>query len=142
MMAHVESPPPSVVERRPDLPRAFDDVVQPGDGEGPGRALSPRRATWDRPRSWPRASSAARGAESVVATGEAASFLGAPGLPAPARPRVEVAAAPAGAPAARAEPTPEPASQGGSALRWGFALAILALLAVGMFVALGALDQL
>ena len=141
MMAHVESPPPSVVERRPDLPRAFDEVVRRAMAKDPAERYP---SAGDLGEAALVAAGELRRAreESVVATGEAASFLGAPGLPAPARPRVEVAAAPAGAPAARAEPTPEPASQGGSALRWGFALAILALLAVGMFVALGALDQL
>ena len=43
LWAHVEEPPPTVTQERPDLPPEVDDVVALGDGEGPGtRARRPR----------------------------------------------------------------------------------------------------
>ncbi len=38
LWAHVETPPPSLTEERPDLPSEVDDVLAARDGEGPGRA--------------------------------------------------------------------------------------------------------
>ena len=40
LWAHVETPPPSLTEERPDLPQEVDDVVCPRDGQGPCRALA------------------------------------------------------------------------------------------------------
>jgi pSer/pThr/pTyr-binding forkhead associated (FHA) protein len=135
MLAHVHEPPPSPVERRPDLPREFDEVVRramakepsdrhPSAGDLGQAALvaagGPRRT----------------GTESVVATGEAAPHAFAAVRPAPEAPDDEAA----DALAVRAEAGRR--YDRANALRWGFALAILALLAVGMVAALGALAKL
>jgi pSer/pThr/pTyr-binding forkhead associated (FHA) protein len=126
----VSEPPPSPVERSPDLPREFDEVVRRAMAKEPserypsagdlGEAALVAAGELRRAR-----------AESVVATGEAM----------PVAP--EPAAASASAP---------PADGGGTgagrgldravALRWGLALAVLAVLAVCMVAALGALSKL
>jgi pSer/pThr/pTyr-binding forkhead associated (FHA) protein/predicted Ser/Thr protein kinase len=135
MLAHVNERPPSPVERRPDLPDEFDEVV--------------RRAMAKRPEErYPSAGDlgqaalvAAGGlrrasAESFVATGEAAPPAFEPGRPEAAPPDDEAAEAQAGG--AEADRPRDRAT----ALRWGLALAILAILAVGMVAALGALANL
>ncbi len=53
MLAHVDEPPPIVTEAAPDAPKALDDVVLHGDGEGPERALSVRGRRSAAPRSEP-----------------------------------------------------------------------------------------
>ena len=70
------------------------------------------------------------GPESVVATGEAAPRAHAP-APREAARGGEGEAVAAGRPGERA-----------GALRWGFALAVLVILAVGMVAALGAIEKL
>ena len=137
IMAHVTAPAPSPLERRPDLPRQFDEVVRRAMAKQPSERYPSAGDLGD-------AALAAAGelrrvgTESVVATGEAAPYAAMPGLsraplsdPEPVHPH---------APGARAEPD-RPRDRA-EALRWGFALAVLAILAVGMFAALGALENL
>jgi pSer/pThr/pTyr-binding forkhead associated (FHA) protein/tRNA A-37 threonylcarbamoyl transferase component Bud32 len=135
MLAHVNEPPPSPVERSPDLPRPFDEVVQRAMAKDPserypsagdlGQAALVAVGGLRRPR-----------AESVVATGEAAPHRGGDGRPAPVPSDDEASEAPAaGVEADRPRDRAE-------AFRWGVALAILAILAVGVVLALGALSRL
>jgi serine/threonine protein kinase len=140
IMAHVEDAPPSAVALVPDLPREFDNVV--------GRAMAK-----DPEERYPSAGDLGEaalvaagelrhaGAESVVATGDAA--------PAGARaaPQAAAGARPTGGaqPATEAGgegPAAEPEAGGGEALRWGVAVAALLILAVLMFVAIGAISRL
>jgi pSer/pThr/pTyr-binding forkhead associated (FHA) protein len=143
ILAHVEEPPPSLAERRPDLPREFDDVVRRAMAKEPnerypsagdlGEAALVAAGELRRAR-----------AESLVATGEAAPS-------APGRAGAPSAPGPAGAPPSPGAPAPA-AESGGTdadrawdrrvALRWGLALAILAVLAVCMVAVLGALAKL
>ncbi|MEX2253325.1 MAG: FHA domain-containing serine/threonine-protein kinase [Thermoleophilaceae bacterium] len=158
MLAALDDPPPSPVERFPDLPRQFDEVVRRAMAKQPGERY-PSVGDVDE------AALAAAGgrrrasAESVVATGEAAPDARGPQLSTPPRSDDETAetlatdASPAsevlapdaeGAEAERPRDTrPTGLGTGGSdALRWGVALAVLAILAVAMIVALGALAKL
>src|SRR5450755_629447 len=132
-LAHLDAPRPSPVELCPDLPREFDDVVRRAMAIDPserypsagdlGQAALVAAGGLRRASPW-----------SVVATGEAAPVttdevaphaLGATlGPPAP-----EGAESPAVATSSRA-------SGRGDALRWGIALAALAIVAVGMVAAL------
>jgi DNA-binding beta-propeller fold protein YncE len=163
LLAHLDAPPPSPVERRRDLPREFDEVIRRAMAKQPseryqsagdlGQAALVAAGTLRRAR-----------AESVVATGEAAPQPAGTGLPLPsrsdeaagaapdaARPR---APAPAGVPerARPDEPGPGPddgeaaradrARRRARALRRGTAVGALAILAVGMVAALGALAKL
>jgi serine/threonine protein kinase len=130
MLAHVNEPPPSPVERVPGLPPRFDDVVQRAMAKQPGERF-PSAGDLGKAALVAAGDLRRAGAESVVATGEAAPYVAMPGLsraplsdPEPA----EVAPAAAGA---RANP-----------LQWGFALAVLAILAVCMVAALNALSTL
>jgi pSer/pThr/pTyr-binding forkhead associated (FHA) protein len=134
MLAHVDEPPPSPVERRPDLPREFDDVVRRAMAKEPSERYPSAGDLGEA------ALVAAGGlrrarAESAVATGDAAPFAS---EPAGAPPPVSASAPPAdggGTGAGRA-------LDRGVALRWGLALAVLAILAVCMVAALGALAKL
>jgi tRNA A-37 threonylcarbamoyl transferase component Bud32 len=153
MLAHVNEPPPSPLERRPDLPPMFDEVIhramakQPADRYPSAGNLGDAALV---------AAGAQRraGREASVATGDAAPFLGAPlalaglskagaavppaaaGSPAPGSPSPSPAAA--GSPSAAAA---EPAA-GTNTLRWAFALGVLVLLFVCMLLALNALSTL
>jgi pSer/pThr/pTyr-binding forkhead associated (FHA) protein/tRNA A-37 threonylcarbamoyl transferase component Bud32 len=126
MLAHVNEPPPSPLAVRPDLPPEFDDVVH--------RAMA-KQATERYPSAGDLGQAAVvaaggrrrRGAEVSVATGDAAPF----------RPVALETPAP-DAPAEAAAPEPPRAN----ALRWGFALGVLAVLLVCMFAALNALNNL
>ncbi len=129
MMAHVDAPPPSPLERRPDLPPELDAVVRramakdpaeryPSAGDLGEAALAAaggrRRAT----------------AESVIATGDA--------LPQALR-EAQLGRPPAGEP----EADEEAAEAGpGGALRWVLPLGVLAVLAAGMVAALEAFSKL
>jgi len=137
MLAHVNSPPPSPLERRPDLPPAFDDVVRRAMAKEPSDRY---QSAGDLGKAALVAAGELRraGAESVVATGEAAPYAAMPGLsraprsdPEPVHPHAP------GAPAEVDRPRDR-----GETLRWGFALAVLAILLVGMVAALGALENL
>jgi serine/threonine-protein kinase len=121
-LAHIDAPPPSPVELRPDLPREFDEVVCRAMAKDPsdrypsagdlGEAALVAAGGLRRARPW-----------SVVATGEAALVTDEPGATAP------VAEAP--------EPAPKSAeARRREALRWAIALAGLAIVAVGMAAAL------
>ena len=86
------------------------------------------------------------GTESVVATGDAAPFSFGAEMSTPPEWDEEAAGARAddplaetGSPAAAAADRPRDRA---TALRWGIALAVLAVLAIGMVAALGALDNL
>jgi serine/threonine protein kinase len=137
MLAHVNAPPPSPVERCPGLPLQFDDVVLRAMAKEPGERYPSAgdlgQATLVAAGDLRRA-----GSESVVATGAAAPYAAMPGLsraPRSDREPADALVEPAGAEAALPR---DPAG----ALRWAVALAVLALLAVGMFAALGALEKL
>jgi serine/threonine protein kinase len=135
MLAHVNEPPPSPLERRPSLPPAFDEVVRRAMAKQPeerypsagdlGQAALVAAGGLRRPR-----------AESIVATGAAAPHAAMPGLSRAPRAVSEPAEASASA-VARGAPRAR-----GDTLRWGVALAVLAVLLVGMFAALDALSKL
>jgi serine/threonine protein kinase len=128
MLAHVNSPPPSPLELRPDLPPELDEVVRramakesserypsAGDlGEAALAAAGGRRQT---------------GAESIVATG-AALPRAMPGLSrAPLSDRPAVSAV-------------QPGAGRANKLQWGVALGVLAVLFLCMIAALNALSSL
>ena len=140
MMAHVDAPPPSPLERRPDLPRQFDDVVRRAMAKHPGERY---QSAGDLGEAALVAAGGLRraGSESVdrhrrrTAGGAPARAAGgrAPAEPAAARP-----------PVAR---TRRRAGGRGPlglrrALRWVLPLAVLVILALGMVLALGALSKL
>jgi pSer/pThr/pTyr-binding forkhead associated (FHA) protein/tRNA A-37 threonylcarbamoyl transferase component Bud32 len=128
MLAHVNAPPPSPLEYRPDLPPQLDEVVRramakepserypsAGDlGEAALAAAGGRRQT---------------GAESIVATG-AALPRAMPGL----------SRAPLSDPPAVS--AVQPARQPVNRLQWGFALGVLVVLFVCMLAALNAISSL
>jgi serine/threonine protein kinase len=155
MLAHVNEPPPSPLERRPDLPPMFDEVVQRAMAKQPGDRYP---STGDLGQAALVAAGGQRraGAEASVATGDAAPFRSAPlALPglskagaavpagAIATPAAAGEAAGPGAPATGGPPgaaVAEPA--GTNTLKWAFALGILVLLFVCMLLALNALSDL
>jgi pSer/pThr/pTyr-binding forkhead associated (FHA) protein/tRNA A-37 threonylcarbamoyl transferase component Bud32 len=135
LLAHVSERPPSAVERRPDLSGQFDDVLRRAMAKEPSERYP---SAGDLGQAALVAAGGLRraSAESLVATGEAAPRAFAAARPAPAPPEdeaVEELAAGADGDRSRDRAT---------ALRWGVALAILAILAVGMVAALGALAKL
>ena len=130
MLAHVNEPPPSPLERVPSLPPRFDDVVQRAMAKQPGERF-PSAGDLGKAALVAAGDLRRAGAESVVATGEAAPYVAMPGL--------------SRAPLSDPEPAePAPAAVGARAnpLQWGFALAVLAILAVCMVAALNALSTL
>jgi pSer/pThr/pTyr-binding forkhead associated (FHA) protein/tRNA A-37 threonylcarbamoyl transferase component Bud32 len=135
MLAHVSEPPPSPVEKRPDLPRQFDDVVHRAMAKEPSERYPSAGDLGQAALVAAGGLRRARG-ESLVATGEAAPHEFAAPRPAPVAPDDEAAEAPA--------PSAEPGRPRDRAttLRWGVALAILVILAVCMVAALGALERL
>jgi serine/threonine protein kinase len=139
MLAHVNSPPPSPLERRPDLPPAFDEVVRRAMAKQPEERYT---SAGDLGQAALVAAGGLRQAraESIVASGAAAPYAAMPGLSRAPRPAREAAASASGAaaPPDRAGALPDRAG----ALRWGVALAVLALLLVGMVAALDALSTL
>lgn len=148
MMAHLDAPVPSPVELRPDLPVQFDEVVRRAMAKEPDERYP---SAGDLAQAALVAAGELRRAraESMVATGDAAPYAPAAGVP--GRPPSEDH--PAGAPTGIPEPATPPGPtapdvptarpRGGSvALRWGVALAFLAILAVAMVLALGALGRL
>jgi serine/threonine protein kinase len=139
MLAHVNEPPPSPLERRPDLPRVFDDVVRRAMAKEPEERY-PSAGDLGQAALVAAGELRRAGPESVVATGAAAPLVPIPGLPASAPPAAVDGEAADLAPVEAADGD-RPAGRR-DALRWGFALGVLALLAVGMFAALGALSNL
>ena len=128
MLAHVNSPPPSPLERRPDLPPEFDEVVRRAMAKEPSRALPvggrPRRGG---PGRGGRPATDGRGVHRGHRRGLAAGHAGA----------VEGAALGSpggvGGPARRAR---------ANKLQWGFALGVLVVLFLCMISALNALSSL
>jgi pSer/pThr/pTyr-binding forkhead associated (FHA) protein/predicted Ser/Thr protein kinase len=143
-LAHIEAPPPSPVDLRPELPREFDEVVRRAMAKDPserypsagdlGQAALVAAGGLRRASAW-----------SVVATGEAALSTdgeAAEGLVAPPRVRM-----PEGAQADRREAIRAPVPQGvaagrSDALRWAIALAGLVIVFVGMLAALHGISTL
>jgi serine/threonine protein kinase len=131
MLAHVNAPPPSPLERVPGLPPQFDEVVRRAMAKEPGQRY-PSAGDLGEAALMAAGDSRRVGAESVVATGAAAPYDAMPGLSrAPMSDPEPAQALAAAGPADRANP-----------LQWGFALAVLAILAVCMFAALNALSNL
>jgi serine/threonine protein kinase len=129
VFAHVNSPPPSPRERNPDLPPGFDDVVQRAMAKDPGERF-PSAGDLGQAALVAAGEQRRTGQESIVATGPAA--------PPPA-------AMPGLSAAFKAVDPDDAVSAGGGradALRWGLALGFLVVLAVAMFVALDALNNL
>ncbi|HYN52362.1 MAG TPA: FHA domain-containing serine/threonine-protein kinase [Thermoleophilaceae bacterium] len=142
MLAHVNEPPPSPLALRPDLPRQFDEVVRRAMAKEPSERYTSAgdlgQAALVAAGELRRAS-----AESIVATGDAAPSGIALGLPTPERSEEQAAGAVAAAPGEPEESVPAEAEGGrGGALRWAFALGVLAILAVAVLLALGALADL
>ncbi|HEX3279523.1 MAG TPA: FHA domain-containing serine/threonine-protein kinase [Thermoleophilaceae bacterium] len=128
MLAHVNSPPPTPSQLRPDLPPPLDEVVHRAMAKDPGERYP---SAGDLGQAALVAAGGQRRAptESMVATG-AALPRAMPGLSrAPLSDR----------PAASAVEAPR---QGINKLQWGFALGMLAVLAVCMVAALNALSAL
>jgi pSer/pThr/pTyr-binding forkhead associated (FHA) protein len=132
-LAHLNAPLPSPVELCPDLPREFDDVVRRAMAKDPserypsagdlGQAALVAAGGLRRASPW-----------SVVATGEAAPFTD--GQTADGQTADAVATAPRAA-------APERAAAGrADTLRWTVALAMLAIVAVGMIAALRGISTL
>jgi pSer/pThr/pTyr-binding forkhead associated (FHA) protein len=123
MLAHVDAPPPSPRELRPDLPPAFDDVVRRAMAKDPaerypsggdlGQAALVAAGELRRP-----------GRESIVAVGEAAPSL------------------PIDEPVAAETPALAQQGEGREAWRWAVALAGLVVVAIGMIGALHGLSTL
>jgi pSer/pThr/pTyr-binding forkhead associated (FHA) protein/tRNA A-37 threonylcarbamoyl transferase component Bud32 len=131
MLAHVNAPPPSPLERVPGLPPQFDEVVRRAMAKEPGQRF-PSAGDLGEAALMAAGDSRRVGAESVVATGAAAPYDAMPGLSrAPMSDPEPAQALAAAGPGDRANP-----------LQWGFALAVLAILAVCMFAALNALSNL
>jgi hypothetical protein len=129
VMAHVEAPPPSPLELRPDLPPDFDEVVRRAMAKDPSERYA---SAGDLGEAALAAAGGLRpaGEEAVVATGEAAPS---PGVAVPAD--AEAATAGGGGRAGRLP-------GGAEALRWGVALGALVVLFICMMAALGAIDKL
>ena len=151
MLAHLDAPPPSPLERRPDLPPEFDEIVRRAMAKEPDERY---QSAGDLGQAALVAAGGLRQApaESVVATGDAAPLAaGRERRAAAPPPAVETAklapAAPRSAPVAAPAPSADGAGRGteekggGNALRWGLAIAALVILAVLVVVALGALAK-
>jgi len=148
-LAHVEAPPPSVRDLRPDLPQEFDDVVRRAMAKDPnerypsggdlGQAALVAAGGLQQATPW-----------AAVATGEAAipAEVRSSSVPADA-PRAAARAPRAAAPVPRAaehapaDRMPQRAQAGRSdTLRWLIALAGLVIVAVGMVAALHGISTL
>jgi pSer/pThr/pTyr-binding forkhead associated (FHA) protein/tRNA A-37 threonylcarbamoyl transferase component Bud32 len=134
VMAHVEAPPPSAVALVPGLPRQFDDVVSRAMAKDPDERY-PSAGDLGEAVLVAAGELGEAAAESIVATGEAAPG-GARRSPQQARGAPTPSDAEGEGPAGDGEPA------GGDAIRWGVAVAALIVIAVLMFVALGAISRL
>jgi tRNA A-37 threonylcarbamoyl transferase component Bud32 len=147
IMAHVNAPPPSPLERRPDLPPRLDEVVRRAMAKQPSERY-PSAGDLGQAALVAVGELRQAGAESVVATGEAAPFSFGAELSRPPGWDDEAAEALGADPLADggsrtpAAPAADRPRDRASALRWGIALAVLAILAIGMVAALGALGNL
>ncbi len=124
MLAHLDAPRPSPVERCPDVPSGFDEVVRRA------MAIQPSER-------YPSAGDLGEAALVAASAGRAAGGRRAPApsdAPGPSAPREP-------APGAHDEPADRPRDRS-EALRWGIALAALAIVALGMVAALGAISTL
>ncbi|HUO70036.1 MAG TPA: FHA domain-containing serine/threonine-protein kinase [Solirubrobacteraceae bacterium] len=147
-LAHLDEPPPSPRELRPDLPPEFDEVVRRAMAKDPqerypsagdlGQAALVAAGGLRRARAW-----------SMVATGEAAFALRdqlAAGSPAAGRPEAAVVSMPVeeSAPDAQAGAPATDGTRAGRSdlLRWAIALAALVIVAVGMVAALHGISTL
>ncbi len=120
-LAHLDAPRPTPSELRPDLPRAFDAVVQRAMATDPAKRY---QSAGDLAQAALVAAGELRhtGPESVVATGEAAPLSG---------------QTPTEPPSGAGQPVPETTHAGERAvLRWAIALLGLVVVAVGMVAAL------
>ncbi len=146
IMAHVNAPPPSPLERCPDLPPRLDEVVRRAMAKQPGERY-PSAGDLGQAALVAVGELRLAGAESVVATGDAAPVSFGSELSPPPGWDAEALQASAADPLAD-EGSQAPAAAGArprdhaNALRWGIALAVLAILAIGMVAALGALENL
>ncbi len=127
-LAHVDAPPPSPLELRPDLPREFDDVVHRAMAKDPSDRYSSAgelgQAALDAAAGLREASPS-----SALAAGEAAHSGEERAAQAPG--------APSRAPARERAPARPP-----EALTWAIALAGLVIVAVGMVAALSGISTL
>jgi len=128
LFAHMDSPPPTPSEVRSDLPPGLDDVVHRAMAKDPAQRFPSAGdlgqaalvAAGEQRRASP---------ESVIATGPAAPRAAMPGLSRAFEPD-------------STEEETSPTSPRGEAVRWAVALSVLAVLLVGMFMALSALKTL
>jgi pSer/pThr/pTyr-binding forkhead associated (FHA) protein/tRNA A-37 threonylcarbamoyl transferase component Bud32 len=147
IMAHVNAPPPSPLERRPDLPPRLDEVVRRAMAKQPGERY-PSAGDLGQAALVAVGELRRAGAESVVATGDAAPVsFGAELSPPPGWDAEALQAGAADPLADEGSQTPAAAAaerprDRANVVRWGIALAVLAILAIGMVAALGALDNL
>jgi serine/threonine protein kinase len=147
IMAHVNAPPPSPLERRPDLPPRLDEVVRRAMAKQPGERY-PSAGDLGQAALVAIGELRRAGAESVVATGDAAPVsFGAELSPPPGWDAEALQAGAADPLADEGSQTPAAAAaerprDRATVVRWGIALAVLAILAIGMVAALGALDNL
>jgi pSer/pThr/pTyr-binding forkhead associated (FHA) protein/predicted Ser/Thr protein kinase len=140
MLAHVNEPPPSPLARRPDLPPQFDEVVRRAMAKDPAERY-PSAGDLGQAALVAAGGQRRLSAESIVATGAAAPYAAMPGLS-------KAAAVPDLEPLHPHAPGAEPGAETdrprvrANRLQWGFALAVLAILAVCMVAALNALSNL
>ena len=139
MLAHVNEPPPAPSRMRPDLPPGFDDVVLRAMAKDPAQRF-PSAGDLGEAALVAAGGQRRANAESLVATGPAAPIAAMPGLSqaGAAVPDFE----PIHAHAPGGEPTAEAPRDRATTLKWGFALGMLAVLAVCMVAALNALSTL
>ena len=141
-LAHVNAPPPTPSDLRPELPRKFDEVVHRAMAKDPGdrypsagdlgQAALVAAGELRRASAW-----------SVVATGEAAPIMreqtAEPLAPGPHAPEPR---APEPRDLGPREPVPGAPAGGSDALRWAIALAGLVIVALGMVAALNGISSL
>ena len=150
MMAHVDQPPPSATAAVPGLPVAFDEVISRAMAKDPNQRYT---SAGDLGEAALVAAGELReaGAESIVATGDAAfaAALRSPQSPPAAAPAA--AAAPAGPQAPAAASAPETAPQkpakaekgkSSNAVPFLIAVGVLVVLLILVFVALNAIAKL
>jgi serine/threonine protein kinase len=129
VMAHVEAPPPSPVERVPGLPRQFDDVVRRAMAKAPEERY-PSAGDLGEAALVAAGDLGGAGAESIVATGAAAPSGARGGSATDA-----VADADGQGPAASR-------SASGGVLRWALPIAALAILVIFMILVLRGISNL
>jgi serine/threonine-protein kinase len=132
MLAHVDAPPPSPRELRPDLPPAFDDVIRRAMAKDPAERY-PSGGDLGQAALVAAGELRRAGSESIVATGEAA----------PPQPAASGSpTGPAVGAGTSAVPEEVVAGEGREVWRWAVALAGLVLVAIGMIGALHGISTL